>query len=219
MAYTPRFIIPEKGNPYYNTKRNGGYSSAIQGKPTEKGLDVLRNCVGYANGRFAEIQGLNKIKYQLVCNAENFVDKAINYGLTVGNTPKLGSIIVWQGGKTKKGADGAGHVAIVEQINGDGSIVTSESGYNARRAFWTQTRTNTDGRWGQDSSYKFLGFIYNPGVDDSEPDRPVIRYAVQKGDNLTKIAKKFNTTVARLVEANNIANPNLIFVGQVLTIV
>ena len=219
MSYTPRMVIPEKGNPYYNRKQSGGYSSAILGSPTEDGLDVLRNCVGYANSRFAEIQGLNKIQYQLVCNAENFIDKAQIYGLTIGTEPKLGSIIVWQGGATKRGQDGAGHVAIVEQINPDGSIVTSESGYQAKKAFWTQTRNNSNGRWGQNSSYTFLGFIYNPAVDDDEPPRPIIRYAVQKRDTLTKIAKKFNTTVEALVKANNIANPNLIYVGQVLTIV
>lgn len=220
MAYTPRFVIPEKGNPYYNTKKNGGYSDAIQGKPTEKGLDVLRNCVGYAYGRFNEIVGAGRMMYLAPVNAENFIDY-MNYktkGLVSGMTPKLGSVAVWQGGKTKKGVDGAGHVAVVEQINPDGTIVTSESGYNARRPFWTQTRKD-DGRWGQGSGYTFLGFIYNPAVDDDTPPRPVIRYAVQRGDNLTKIAKKFNTTVKALVDANHISNPNLIYVGQVLTIV
>lgn len=170
MAFTPRFTLPERGNPYYNTKSNGGYSNAVLGKPTETGLNVLRNCVGYANGRFAEIQGLNTIKYQLVCNAEKFVDKAKTYGLTIGTTPKLGAIIVWQGGATKSGDDGAGHVAVVEQINADGSIVTSESGWNASKAFWTQTRNNKDGRWGQNSKYTFLGFIYNPAVPDVPSD-------------------------------------------------
>jgi len=167
MSFAPRFTIPDKGNPYYNTKSNGGYSNAVKGKPTESGLDVLRNCVGYANGRFAEIQDLKKIKYQLVCNAEKFIDKAKTYGLDIGTTPKLGAIAVWQKGATKSGDDGAGHVAVVEQINSDGSIVTSESGWNASKAFWTQKRNNSNGRWGQNSKYTFLGFIYNPAVPDT----------------------------------------------------
>ena len=41
-------------------------------------------------------------------------------------------------------------------------------------------------------------------------------YTVKSGDNLTKIAKKFGTTVAKLVELNNIKDPNKIYVGQVL---
>ena len=41
-------------------------------------------------------------------------------------------------------------------------------------------------------------------------------YTVKKGDNLTKIAKANNTTVAKLVGLNNIKNANLIQIGQVL---
>ncbi|HMM29807.1 MAG: LysM peptidoglycan-binding domain-containing protein [Chloroflexota bacterium] len=41
-------------------------------------------------------------------------------------------------------------------------------------------------------------------------------YVVQAGDTLSRIALRFNTTVAALVQLNNIVNPNLIYVGQVL---
>lgn len=41
-------------------------------------------------------------------------------------------------------------------------------------------------------------------------------YTVKSGDNLTKIANKFGTTVQVLVDLNNIKNKNLIYVGQVL---
>lgn len=41
-------------------------------------------------------------------------------------------------------------------------------------------------------------------------------YTVVRGDNLTNIAKKFNTTVEELVRLNDIKNKNLIYVGQVL---
>ena len=43
-------------------------------------------------------------------------------------------------------------------------------------------------------------------------------YTVVKGDTLSKIAKRYNTTVDALVKLNNIKNPNLIIIGQVLTI-
>ncbi len=43
-------------------------------------------------------------------------------------------------------------------------------------------------------------------------------YTVKKGDNLTKIAKQYGVTVQDLVDANDIANPNLIYVDQELTI-
>lgn len=41
-------------------------------------------------------------------------------------------------------------------------------------------------------------------------------YTVVKGDTLTSIAKKFSTTVAKLVSLNNIQNPDYIVVGQKL---
>lgn len=177
MAYTPRLVIPEQGNPYYNTKDVGGYSDAIKGKPTEKGLNTLRNCVGYAYGRFNEIVGAGYMKYLAPVNAEQFIDY-MNYrekGVTSGMKPKVGAVAVWQGGKTKNGSDGAGHVAVVEQVFSDGSIVTSESGWNASQAFWTKKRTNDNGRWGQNTNYTFLGFIYNPAVPDIAPT-PVCKY-------------------------------------------
>lgn len=50
------------------------------------------------------------------------------------------------------------------------------------------------------------------------PEPEKVYYTVQRGDNLTKIAQKFNTTVKQLVEWNKIKNPNLILVGQVLRV-
>ncbi|MFQ5522960.1 MAG: LysM peptidoglycan-binding domain-containing protein [Acidimicrobiia bacterium] len=53
-----------------------------------------------------------------------------------------------------------------------------------------------------------------PG-EDGEPDTV---YVVIRGDTLAKIAASFDTTVTVLVEANDIANPNLILVGQQILI-
>ena len=204
--------------PYYNTKKNGGYSEAIEGKPCEAGLTVLRNCVGYAYGRFNEIVGAGKMVYLAPVNAEKFI-QYMNHktkGVTSGMTPKLGACMVWQAGKTLNGSDGAGHVAIVEQINADGSVITSESGYNAKKAFWTQRRDNTNGRWGESKNFKFLGFIYNPAVE-AEPE--AFYHVVVKGENLSKIARTYKTTVKAIMALNPIiTNPNIIRVGWRLRI-
>ena len=160
MNFTPRLTRPSAGNKYYITKAAGGYSAAIQGSPTDTGCNVLANCVGYAYGRFNEIVGEGCCRYLRPVNAENFIQYA--EGLDVGQEPRLGACMVWQKGATLAGTDGAGHVAIVEKIISATEIVTSESGWNAKKPFWTQTRKKGDGNWGQGSGYKFLGFIYNP---------------------------------------------------------
>ena len=185
-TYKPRLTKPEAGNPYYNTKAKGGYSNAIQGKPTDAGCNVLANCVGYAYGRFNEIGGYGYCKYLSPVNAENFIQYA--GGLEVGQTPKLGACMVWRKGATLSNSDGAGHVAIVEQINSSTQIVTSESGYNSSTPFWTKTRNKGDGNWGAGSGYTFLGFIYNPAVSDSGTT-----------SNTTTIPATSTTTTGKLV--------------------
>ena len=43
-------------------------------------------------------------------------------------------------------------------------------------------------------------------------------HVVRRGENLSGIAARYGTTVSALVQANNIRNRNLIYVGQILTI-
>ena len=71
----------------------------------------------------------------------------------------------------------------------------TEAGYNAKEV--------------QDLVNKKLGINKEPAVE---------YYTVVKGDNLTKIAKKFGTTVNQLVSWNNIKNKNLIYAGQKLRV-
>lgn len=157
-----RNTIPEKGNKFYNTVSNGGFSLCIKGKPTQSGRNVLSNCVGYACGRFNEIIG--SMKYAtLNCNAENFIERAKSIGLEISNVPTLGGIMVWQKGGTLNSKDGAGHVAIVERIDSSNRIYTSESVYGGA-AFYNVLRTNNNGRWGMNSNYTFRGCIKNPSI-------------------------------------------------------
>ena len=53
----------------------------------------------------------------------------------------------------------------------------------------------------------------------SAPAPSGVVYTVKSGDTLSGIAKKYNTTVAKLVSANNIKNANLIYAGQKIKIV
>ena len=50
------------------------------------------------------------------------------------------------------------------------------------------------------------------------PPAPEKIHTVKAGDNLTKIAEKYNTTVQKLQDANNIKNASLIYPGQKIKI-
>ena len=210
---------PESGNKFYNTIYNGGYSKCIKGKPTDKGCNVLANCVGYACGRFNEIIG--SMKYpQLNCNAENFIERAKSAGLEVVDYPVLGGIMVMQKGSTLSGNDGAGHVFIVEDIYDANTIYTSESSYGGT-AFFNSKRSNSNGRWSHASKYKFRGCIVNPAVgkvtsrEEPKPtpiptpptpkykvgDRVIIDgqlYGNSDGDNPGQIVHNKITTITRV---------------------
>lgn len=170
-----RSTKPEAGNKYYITKGAGGYSTCIVGSPKDPISNVLANCVGFADGFWNEGEGLGKELVPLNCNAENFIERAIAYGLSVYQEPMVGGIMVWQKGPTLSGSDGAGHVAGVYAKPDANTIKTSESGYGGS-AFWTATRTRGNGSWGAGSGYTYRGCIaprgYNPTPTPPAPTPP-----------------------------------------------
>lgn len=187
----PQTTIPNKGNPFYNTTSNGGYSWCIQGKPTQDGLNVLDNCVGYSCGRFNEVYstetGYKGMKYpQLNCNAENFIERGQSIGLSYQYEPVVGGIMVWEG-IDSNGVKRAGHVANVEDKYEDGGVLTSESGWK-HFDFRNYTRYKGDGNWGLNSNFKYLGCIINPSNPKPEPTPPPSPYPfngiVKKGSKL-----------------------------------
>lgn len=63
--------------------------------------------------------------------------------------------------------------------------------------------------------------IYDKGTGNPPPPPPTggQTYYVQKGDTLRKIAAKFGTSVDALLKLNpQISNPNVIYVGQAITV-
>lgn len=218
-----RTTKPTSENKFFITKSKGGYSTCIQGSPTDSQCNVLSNCVGYACGRFNEIIGAMKYP-SLNCNAENFIERAKNtYGLEISSVPTLGGIMVWQKG-TLSGNDGAGHVAVVEKIIDSNTIYTSESGYGGS-AFWNSTRRNTNGRWGLGSAYTFRGCIVNPAIGKvvaptptpsakksvDEVAKEVIRGEWGNGDErynrLTNAGYNYNEVQAKVNELLNSNKP------------
>lgn len=106
--------------------------------------------------------------------------------LKISQEPMPGAIICWQKGEIGNGSDGAGHVAVVEEIlerDSSGkaiSIRTSESSYGGT-AFFNAVRTYNNGNWVNWAGYKFRAFILNPAVtDDTVIITPVERMEHQE---------------------------------------
>ena len=171
-GFTMRTTRPAN-NKNFITRGSGGWNTCIKGSPRYPYADALANCAGYASGRFNEIINIARetsgcTYTTLNCNAVNFKERAEAAGLQTGSTPRRGAIMCW-------GKEGdAGHVAIVERVNNNNSVYTSESGWGSSSIFWNSTRTNNNGRWGCGAGYYFRCFIYLPddvqkAIDAEEP--------------------------------------------------
>lgn len=202
-----------KNNRYYIRQVTGGLNGAVAGSPTIAGANVLANCVGYANGRFNEIindpdlKGIEKrFRFQLVCNAENFIESAKRQGLKISSKPTLGGIMVWQKGATLDGRDGAGHVAVVEAVYKDGTILSSESGWGSREwAFKNLRRNNENGRWGQNKLYRFRGCIVNPSISGDPIDPPkLVVDGIGGTETVYRMQEFFGTTADGVISGQNL---------------
>ena len=194
---------------YFIRKANGGVSPCIEGN-NAYGLrpfagSVLPNCVGAATAIFNIKAGEDTCKWLGNRNAVDFTKFCDLQGLKHGSEPVDGACMVW--------GHGEGHVAVVDKVIDIDTVETVESGwsYRAEPILRRITRKRGNGNWGY--SHEFLMFIYPP----DKPDEPVY-YTIRRGDTLSAIAKKFNTTVAELCALNGIVNANRIFAGDVIII-
>ena len=159
MAFTPRLTDAGIRDNFHWFSNDNPYYATGFGMP---------NCTAYAWGRFWEIGDPNNTG----ANKPNPNDlpgywdggywwREVNRNVyQTGSTPQLGAVICFDN------PGQSGHVAIVEVINPDGSIITSNSAYGGT-FFYTQTLypSNNYG-W---STYICQGFIYNPNVSPTPP--------------------------------------------------
>ena len=85
-----------------------------------------------------------------------------------------------------------------------------------------------DGKWGNGTDRKqrltAAGYDYSAvqklvnRIVAERDKKKAITYTVQRGDTLSAIARKYGTTVERIVKDNGLSNPNLILIGQKLRI-
>lgn len=170
-VFKPQLKAPALDDPWFIRKDAGGYSPCIPGKPLRAKGNTLANCVGWAWGISAKREHDKHCNIGCVAgvsypqNAGSWFKK-LN-GRKSGKTPKLGAVAVW---KSKK----SGHVATVEEIHDDGSILCAESSYNGKIFRTVEYPSNY-----KKTGYTFLGFIYlktefSPQKSDEEIAQEVI---------------------------------------------
>ena len=181
MPFVPRFSTNGMNTvPWYLTNGNWFYANGYY-FPAPNG-----NCTWYAYGRYAEVR--NAFANLPLGNAGTWYDNATSFNrgdFSQGAQPQLGAIVCF---KSRSG-NYPGHITVVEQINSDGSIIVSQSGYQStvtsNTYFWTATvhRSNqyreswyTAG--GRD--YYCQGFIYNDAVFPPTPPTPPAPYTPTK---------------------------------------
>lgn len=175
--YNARLTAPATNNHYYYSHDNI-FCACGYGMP---------NCTCYAWGRLYELTG--KRYTNLHGNAEEWWAAAEAAGLKTGQTPKLGAIICWRAGNAKSNSDGAGHVAVVEQIKSNGDIVISQSAYTRNKAeysaktFYTSTVTKASG-YQYSSDRPLQGFIYC-GIEYDNAPEPTEQVNIKAGAKLT----------------------------------
>lgn len=164
--FTKRTTAPAKSDKHYYS--DNIFYACGYGMP---------NCTAYAWGRLYEITGKRHVP--LHGNAEEWWAAADNAGLKKGQTPKLGAIVCWRAGNPTTGSDGAGHVAVVEEIKPNGDIVTSNSAWKGTN-FYMQIVTKASG-YQYSSNRPFQGFIYcglefdNDNVVVPQPETPPVK--------------------------------------------
>lgn len=192
MAYVPRLTAPEAGNPYWTSTRAGGYNGQIvpadYGSLSAWSNSVLANCTGYVHGRWMELGGVTSEIYGLSNgNAAEYWGHAD--GLERGQTPRLGAIACYSGGLY----GGAGHVAVVEQINPDGSLVFSQSDYGLDIFATPTVPAGSYNPWSA-SGLVFQGFIYHPAIKPEQTYKITVKngnaskYEGKEGDKVQIIA-------------------------------
>lgn len=105
---------------------NGGYSTvdAQIARASAGNRYAFGNCTWYAYERRME---LGRPVGSFWGNASTWATYARAAGYRVDNVPEAGAVAQWNA--YQGGAGYAGHVAIVESVNGDGSITVSEMNY------------------------------------------------------------------------------------------
>jgi len=152
-AFQQGYRISNKGTNFnaWATYTSGKYRQFTGGSgssaPTVKAGDgnnyPLGQCTWWADERYHQLTGYyNPWNHTGQGNANQWLQRAKDYGWNTDTKPPKGipSIICLQG-FTQGATSSLGHVAIVEKVNSDGSVLTSNMNWRAGQPFSTNLNT------------------------------------------------------------------------------
>ncbi|KMQ38474.1 peptidoglycan-binding protein [Oenococcus oeni] len=116
---------------------------------------------------------------------------------------------------TSSAASSASSVSSSSATSSNASSATSDSSSAASSATSSSTSSATSDSSSAASSATSSS---TSSASSSSTSSSSKSYTVASGDTLTSIAKAYGTTVSAIATANNISNPDYIYVGEVLTI-
>lgn len=176
QSFTARTSCPDTSDSHYFSTANPFYPAYA---PTPGTLDALGNCTWYAWGRAYEILG-SKPQLSTGNAGDWYYYNSSNeiYGYS-SNAPKVGAIACWEN-----------HVAVVEKVNSDGTIMISESSYKidgVTEGIRFRTRDNLSGSAPDNYGDRFVGYIYlgNFGGEVLSGNYKGLNWAVTKQGVLT----------------------------------
>lgn len=166
MAYVPRTSTtsptPMQNNPWWYSTGNKYYPNY-----------PLPNCTCYCYGRVGEFMGAFDTRVPNGNGGEWYPNAVAAGELQVGQVPQLGAIACYY----DPSGVYLGHVSIVEEVDENWRIRTSNSGYPDTYFWYTDWLSYDDGyleNWMIQRGYEFQGFIY-PYDTPPEPGPPVGR--------------------------------------------
>lgn len=171
--FEPRYTAPN-GEPYYTSALNR-YSQTGYGMP---------NCVAYAYGRIYELNGEAPKISRGNAGEWWYINKNNDY-YDYGQEPKLGAVACW-----------SGHVAVVENIDEDGSVTISESHWGGTY-FNTKTYSNVLSHYGQ----TFYGYIYAYEEPEEVIEEEPVQFTVE--DKYFEAQEKTCFTVLQFASNKN----------------
>lgn len=134
-GFSSRTSAPSSSNQYFYSNKNPFYSAGYKGQ-----------CTWYAYGRAYEILG-SKPKVSTGNAKTWYTTNKKNGTYSYGSKAKVGAIACWGANSYSS----AGHVAVVEKINSDGTVMISEFNKSGDKSFHYRKLPSTSG---------FQGYIY-----------------------------------------------------------